>query len=147
MLDAVAAAGGHHAKAVELLGSYLTRYHGGDAAALRDLSEPLTVEGASPEEQRVARVLAAWRQALPAEAQDVIGLATAFRDPPTERRLLEYLVSPPVRTLCTRRGAGPMSRSRRGRPNGRRNRLTILCICACWSASAVTARLRRGKRR
>ncbi len=98
-LDAVAAAGGHHAKAVELLGSYLTRYHGGDAAALRDLPEPPAVEGASPEEQRVVRVLAAWRRALPAEAQDVIGLATAFRDPPTESRLVEYLVSAPVRTL------------------------------------------------
>ncbi len=98
-LSAVAAAGGYHAKAVELLGSYLTRYHGGDAAALRELPEPPAAEGASPEEQRVARVLAAWQRALPAEAQDVIALATAFRDPPSEARLREYLVSPPVRTL------------------------------------------------
>jgi hypothetical protein len=98
-LDAVAAAGGRHAKAVELLGSYLTCFHGGDAAALRELPEPPAVEAAGPEELSVARVLAAWQAALPAEAQDVIALATAFRDPPTEARLREYLVSPPAQTL------------------------------------------------
>ncbi len=98
-LDAVAAAGGRHAKAVELLGSYLTRFHGGDAAALAGLPPAPSDETAGPEEQAVARVLAAWRRALPAEAQDVIALATAFRDPPTEDRLREYLVSPPVQTL------------------------------------------------
>jgi len=98
-LDAVAAAGGRHAKAVELLGAYLARYHDGDAGALAELPDPPAAEGASPEEVRVARVLAAWQRTLPAEAQDVIGLATAFRDPPAEGRLLEYLVSPPVRTL------------------------------------------------
>jgi hypothetical protein len=98
-LDETAAAGGHHAKAVELLGAYLTRYHGGDAGALADLPEPPAVEGASPEEMRVTRVLAAWQRALSAEAQDVIGLATAFRDPPSEVRLREYLISPPVQTL------------------------------------------------
>ncbi len=98
-LDAVAAAGGRHAKAVELLGAYLARYHDGDAGALAELPESPAVEGASPEEVRVARVLAAWRRTLPAEAQDVIGLATAFRDPPAEDRLLEYLVSSPVQTL------------------------------------------------
>ena len=98
-LDAVAAAGGNHAKAVELLGAYLARYHDGDAGALAELPEPPAAEGASPEEVRVARVLAAWQRTLPAEAKDVIGLATAFRDPPAESRLLEYLVSSPVQIL------------------------------------------------
>ena len=53
----------------------------------------------SEEEARVGRVLAAWQQRLPAEAQDIIGLATAFRDPPIEDRLKEYLGSAPVQTL------------------------------------------------
>ncbi|HBI43937.1 MAG TPA: hypothetical protein DDY78_13960, partial [Planctomycetales bacterium] len=98
-LDEAATAGGHHAKAVELLGAYLVRYHDGDATALAELPESPAVEGASEEEVRVARVLAAWQQQLPAEAQDIIGLATAFRDPPIEDRLKEYLISTPVQTL------------------------------------------------
>jgi hypothetical protein len=98
-LDEVATAAGRHAKAVELLGSYLTRCHHGDAAALRELPETPPIEGASEEEQRVARVLAAWQQALPAEAQDIVALAAAFRDPPTEGQLREYLASPPVQKL------------------------------------------------
>ena len=97
--DAVSAAGGHHAKAVGLLGVYLTRYHGGAASALRSCRNRQPSEGAGPDEQRVARALVAWQRALPAEAQDVIALATAFRDPQAEARLREYLVSPPVRTL------------------------------------------------
>ena len=92
-LDAVATAGGHHAKAVELLGTYLARYHAGSAAAV-----PAT--GDSPdEEQRVGQVLLLWQRALDADLQDVLALATAFRDPPTETRLLEYLASPTVHTL------------------------------------------------
>jgi tetratricopeptide (TPR) repeat protein len=98
-LDRVAAFGGRHAKAVELLGSFLTGYHGGDAAALKEGVESPPVEGIALEEARVAGALALWQTALPAEAQDVIALATAFRDPPTEARLREYLVSAPVRTL------------------------------------------------
>src|SRR5262249_60087263 len=35
----------------------------------------------------------------PPEARDVLALATAFRDPPAEARLLEYLASAPVRAL------------------------------------------------
>src|SRR4051812_33765991 len=98
-LDEVAAAGGHHAKAVELLGTYLVRYAGGDARRLGELPAPPALEGAGDEEIRVARVLAAYQRALPAEAQDVIALATAFRDPPTEPALLDYLASRPVRAL------------------------------------------------
>jgi tetratricopeptide (TPR) repeat protein len=98
-LDEVAAAGGHHAKAVELLGTFLVRFHQGDARRQRDLPDLPHTEGASDEEHRVARVLAAYQQALPQETQDLIALATAFRDPPTEARLLEYLASPPVQTL------------------------------------------------
>ncbi len=99
VLDEAAAAGGHHAKAVELLGTFLVRYHRGDARRHRELPDLQRAEGASEEEHRVARVLAAYQQALPQETQDVIALATAFRDPPTEMRLLEYLASAPVDTL------------------------------------------------
>jgi hypothetical protein len=99
VLDEVADAGGHHAKAVELLGTYLVRYHGADAGAHRELPELPRAEGASEEEHRVARILAAYQRALLSETQDILALATAFRDPPTEGRLLEYLASEPVRTL------------------------------------------------
>jgi hypothetical protein len=98
-LDAVAATGGGHAKAVELLGTFLVRFHGGRAGKYADLPEASIEDGASEEEQRVARVLAAYQSALPAEAQDTLALATAFRDPPTEARLREYLASPPVDAL------------------------------------------------
>lgn len=98
-LEEVAAVGGHHAKAVELLGTFLVRYHEGDARGCRELPELPRMEGASEEEQRVARVLAAYRQALPEEMRDLIALATAFRDPPAEARLLEYLASAPVQML------------------------------------------------
>jgi hypothetical protein len=99
LLDEAAAAGGHHAKAVELLGTYLVRYHAADAGACTELPNLTRAEGVSEEEHRVARVLAAYQRALPAETQDVLALATAFRDPPTEGRLLQYLASEPVRTL------------------------------------------------
>jgi tetratricopeptide (TPR) repeat protein len=98
-LDEVAAAGGYHAKAVELLGTFLVRFHQGDARRLRHLPDLPRAEGTSDEEHQVARVLAVYQQALPQETQDLIALATAFRDPPTEARLLEYLASPPVQTL------------------------------------------------
>jgi hypothetical protein len=98
-LGEAATACGHHAKAVELLGAYLVRYHEGDASALAELPETPTAPGTSEEESRVARVLMAWQQRLPAEAQDLIGLATAFRDPPIEDRLKDYLISSPVQTL------------------------------------------------
>jgi hypothetical protein len=99
LLDQVVEAGGHHAKAVELLGTFLVSYHRGDAGAYKELPVLPHVEGASEEEHRVARVLAAFQQALARETQDILALATAFRDPPSEPRLLEYLASDPVRTL------------------------------------------------
>jgi tetratricopeptide (TPR) repeat protein len=99
VLDEAAAAGGYHAKAVELLGTLLVRFHRGDARCYRDLPDLPRGEGVSDEEHRVARVLAAYQQALPPQMQDLIALATAFRDPPTEARLLEYLASSPVQTL------------------------------------------------
>jgi hypothetical protein len=94
-----ASACGHHAKAVELLGTFLVRYHGGAAARFTTLPEMIAVEGASVEEQKVARVLAGYQAALPQETQDVLALATAFRDPPGETRLREYLASEPVHAL------------------------------------------------
>jgi tetratricopeptide (TPR) repeat protein len=99
VLDEAAAAAGYHAKAVELLGTFLVRFHQGDARRCRDLPTLPRGQGVCEEEHRVARVLAAYQQALPQETQDLIALATAFRDPPTEVRLLEYLASSPVQTL------------------------------------------------
>jgi tetratricopeptide (TPR) repeat protein len=101
-LDEAASACGHHAKAVELLGTYLARFHGGAASRHRDLPEAVAVAGASDEEQNVARVLEAFSRALEPEAQDILALATAFRDPPTEARLLEYLGSAPVQGVLHR---------------------------------------------
>jgi hypothetical protein len=98
-LDAAAAAAGRHAKAVELLGTFLVRFHHGDARRYEDLPDLPGAEGVSEEEHRVARVLAAYQQALPAETKDVLALATAFRDPPAEGRLLAYLASGPVNLL------------------------------------------------
>jgi hypothetical protein len=98
-LDAAAEAAGRHAKAVELLGTYLAHFHGGDAAAHRGLPELPPAEGASDEERHVARVLTAFQSALSGEAKDVLALATAFRQPPAETGLLAYLASAPVRAL------------------------------------------------
>jgi hypothetical protein len=98
-LDGAAAAGGYHAKAVELVGTYLGRFHGGEARQHRRLPVPAVSADFSDEEQHVARVLAAFQDALPAETQDILALTTAFRDPPTERQVLAYLRSPPVQTL------------------------------------------------
>jgi tetratricopeptide (TPR) repeat protein len=98
-LDAVAEAGGHHAKAVELLGTYLAHFHGGEARRLGELPGPPPVPNARAEENCVARVLGAYQRRLGPEAQDVLALATAFRDPPEEGRLLEYLASSPVKAL------------------------------------------------
>jgi hypothetical protein len=98
-LDEAAAACGHHAKAVELLATYLTRFRQGDARGHRELPVVAVPPGASDEENKVARVLAAYQAALAPEAQDVLALATAFRAPPGESRLLAYLASEPVRAL------------------------------------------------
>jgi hypothetical protein len=89
---------GLHAKAVELLGTYLVKFHGGDAQRQRELPE-VCEAGASAEELHVARVLSAFHKSLPQETQDLVALATSFRQPPAEPRLLEYLVSDPLRQL------------------------------------------------
>jgi hypothetical protein len=98
-LDAAAAVCGGHAKAVELLGTYLLRFRGAAAAGWQDLPELPAFEGVGEEEQKVARVLASFQQALAPEARDIVALATAFRNPPTESRLLDYLASAPVQTM------------------------------------------------
>jgi hypothetical protein len=98
-LDAAAAVAGRHAKAVELLGTFLVHYHNGDARRWDRVPDVRRAEGTGAEEHHVARVLAAFRAALPREVQDLLALATAFREPPAEDRLLEYLASAPVRSL------------------------------------------------
>jgi hypothetical protein len=96
-LNQAAAAAGWHAKGVELLGTWLNDFHSGAAADLTDL--PALLGEGSAEERNVARILAAFQQALPPETCDILALATAFRQPPTEARLLEYLLSAPVREM------------------------------------------------
>jgi hypothetical protein len=98
-LDAAAEACGCHAKAVELLGTYLKRFHAGQARHARDLPDVEPAEGASDEETKVARVLTAYQAAMHPEARDIVALSTAFRNPPAEPRLLEYLSSAHVQTL------------------------------------------------
>jgi hypothetical protein len=98
-LDEAALAAGRHAKAVELLGTLLARFRGGNARSHRDLQDLPRERGTADVEYKVSRVLAAVQAALPAEAQDILALATAFRDPPAEGRLLDYLASAPVRSL------------------------------------------------
>jgi tetratricopeptide (TPR) repeat protein len=89
---------GLHAKAVELLGTYLAHFREGRAERHADLP-PVAIDGASAEETHVARVLAALQAAMPAELQDIVALATSFRQPATEARLLEYLQSAPLAQL------------------------------------------------
>lgn len=96
-LCVAACAAGLHAKAVELLGTYLRRFADGVAARAADL--PVRVDEVGDEESHVARVLAVFHQALPDEAKDILALATSFRQPPAETRLLEYLASEPLRHL------------------------------------------------
>jgi hypothetical protein len=98
-LNAAAASCGFHAKAVELLGTYLVRFQGGIAGRRENLPEVAAEPGLSPEERQAARVLGAFQNDLAPEAQDVLALATAFREPSAEARLLDYLVSPPVQSL------------------------------------------------
>ncbi len=98
-LDKAAAIAGHHAKAVELLGTFLVRYHHGDARRCDQVREVSLDAAAGPEEHCVARVLAAFRAGLSPPLQDILALATAFREPPTEDHLLDYLASAPARSL------------------------------------------------
>jgi hypothetical protein len=98
-LDAVAATAGRHAKAVELLGTYLVRFHGGQPRALMTFNQEFGQRSGRDEEQSVADVLRLFQQALPQSDQDVLALATAFREPPSEALLLDYLSSQAVQTL------------------------------------------------
>ena len=98
-LAMAAASCGWHAKAVELLGTYLARFHSGDGRCQRDLAPVPPIEGASEEEQHVLRVLRAFHAALSAEEKDIVGLATAFRQPPSEDQLLAYLASAPLQGM------------------------------------------------
>jgi tetratricopeptide (TPR) repeat protein len=90
---------GRHAKAVELLGTWLVRFRGGLIG--RRLDESGTVVGSSlpDEESSVASVLALFQRDLGQETQDVLSLTTAFREPPREELLLDYLGSSAVKTL------------------------------------------------
>jgi tetratricopeptide (TPR) repeat protein len=87
-----------HAKAVELLGANLAQYHEGRAEHFLQLP-PLTTECETAEENHVARILNGLQTDMTAELQDIVALATSFRQPATEVRLLEYLKSEPVRHL------------------------------------------------
>jgi hypothetical protein len=102
-LDEVARRGGMHAKAVELLGTYLVRFHQRRASAVRALlgasSSVAPDSSEAEEESRVLNVLEAYQNALPVEIQDVLALATHFREPPGEQQVLDYLASPPVQNL------------------------------------------------
>jgi hypothetical protein len=98
-LDNVACIAGNHAKAVELLGTFLVRFRGGDANSCQDLPALPVADGFSDEEQHVARILAAYRDTMSTESRDILSLTVAFREPPREERLLQYLASEPVRTL------------------------------------------------
>lgn len=98
LLRAASQSCGLHAKAVELLGAWLVRYHGGDAARYQELPAA-TLAGGSDEETHVTRVLVALQSKMPAELQDILALATSFRQPATEACLLEYLCSEPLRHL------------------------------------------------
>ena len=98
-MDAAIAACRSHPKAVELLGVYLARYRGGAASAWNELPTVADSAGASTEEIGVLRVLSALDAVLEQHAKDILALATAFRDPPTEECLTDYLLSESVQTL------------------------------------------------
>ncbi len=97
-LAEAACARGLHAKAVELFGTYLVRFHGSRVVVLPALAASAEADE-SAEERHVAQVLTAFEAALSQEAKDILGLATAFRQPPSEGRLLQYLASEPVQQL------------------------------------------------
>ena len=59
-LDRVAAAGGHHAKAVELLGTYLKRFYHGQAGGPWALPPPALSEEASDDEENRISELGRW---------------------------------------------------------------------------------------
>ncbi len=97
LLQATRAAGGH-AKAVELLGTWLVRFHCASAAEHQQLP-PLPDIDASDEERYVLRILTAYHQTLPQDLKDLVALATHFHQPPTETCLIDYLRSESVHRL------------------------------------------------
>ena len=100
-LDEAAIAMSWHAKGVELLGTWLVQFANAVADRYVELAA-VTDAAASAEERVVAQVLAAFQAALPAVTCDILALATAFRQPPAERQLLDYLGSGPVQLLLTK---------------------------------------------
>ena len=119
VLSAAARSCGLHAKAVELLGTYLVRYRQGRGDHHRDLPL-LTLDGASDEENHVVRVLQALQGAMPAELQDILALATSFR--PTGDRIAAACSNTckarRCGSCCTRPGAGRIPRCKRARQRG-----------------------------
>jgi tetratricopeptide (TPR) repeat protein len=98
-LDALAQAAGCHAKAVELLGT-LQVAHG--------VLPPVGPgDGDDDLEATVGRVLVAWQPHLTEVQRDLITLATAFRTPPDEPTLLEFLTSEAVEHLRRERWQRP----------------------------------------
>jgi hypothetical protein len=92
-LDAVAAAAGRHAKAVELAGTLLAAFNGGRPDA------SLIGGGEDDVEAAVSRVLTAFGNRLSEQRQDLIALATSFRSPPAEPMLLDFLASDAAHAL------------------------------------------------
>lgn len=98
-LEAVAKMAGNHAKAVELLGTYLVRYQDGLAQNHEKLPEFEPIPGANRQENQVARILSLHRQALPVELADMVALTTSFRAPLDVNQLQQYLSSPSITNL------------------------------------------------
>ncbi|GIW82526.1 MAG: hypothetical protein KatS3mg105_4333 [Gemmatales bacterium] len=101
-LDAAADVAGFHAKAVELLGTYLVGFEEKRASRCQ-LLPPANDSLEDEDEARVSRVLSAFHVRLPREEQDILALATAFHEPPTVDELIAYLKSEPVQTLLQQR--------------------------------------------
>ena len=110
-LDEASSACGHHAKAVELLATFVRRFLDGKVWRQTELPALPIRKGFSSEERNVLRILSAFQSALAPETQDILALTTAFREPPTEERLLAYFVSAPVQKLLHdtwQRGYAPL---------------------------------------
>src|SRR5262249_48618494 len=90
---------GRHAKAVELLGTLLKRYYAGRAEAIDQFPDQVPAADTDEVEVRVAWVLHQFMRVLAPELCDLVSLATAFREPPSEEILQKYLLSDPARNL------------------------------------------------
>lgn len=94
-LIAMAELAGYHAKAVELFATLIVHFYQKQAS---QASRLIQTKGSDLEET-VHRIIQCFQLCLEAEQQDVLALATAFRQPPTEMRLLEFLSSKPVHDI------------------------------------------------